>query len=90
MLMDLLGRKMPWAAAGTWTDPSYFDTILELFNLLQAFIDQLQLNWVPGSGGVNLAAWPQVWHLDSKSSSMYNTVLGRFGFSIPIYKFQPE
>jgi len=55
---------------------SYLNTILELFHLLQAFIDQLQLNYVPGSEGVNLAPWPPVWHLYSKLSPKYNIILG--------------
>ena len=61
MLQSALGRTA-----------SYLNTILELFHLLQAFIDQLQLNYIPGSGGVNLAAWSRVWHLYSKLSPTYN------------------
>lgn len=54
----------------------YLDTVLEVFHVLQTFIDQLHLNYVPGSGGVNLAAWPQVWHLYSKLSLTQNIILG--------------
>lgn len=68
-----LGGRYPGLQSVRRLMALYLDTILELLHLLQAFIDQLQLNCIPGSGGVSLAPWPQVWHLYSNLSPTYNT-----------------
>lgn len=40
----LVGKKQPRVSVCTQANASYLNTILELLHLLQAFIDQLQLN----------------------------------------------
>lgn len=67
-----LGGRCPGLQPVLRLTALYLDTILEPFHPLQAFIDQLQLNYIPGCGGVILTAWPQVWHLYSKLSPTYN------------------
>lgn len=75
-MWHLPGRKTPRLQSVHRLTASYLDTILELFHLLQTFIDQLQKNYIPGFGGTNLAAWPKVWHLYSKLSPTYSIISG--------------